>query len=48
MSMCCKDFGLQEINMKDVRGLSNTEVKEMLKNLPQIASTPLVFAAIAK
>ena len=33
ISMCCKEFGWQEIEMKDVRGLSNTEVKEMLESI---------------
>ena len=33
ISMCCKEFGWQEIKMKDVRGLSNTEVKEMLESI---------------
>ena len=33
ISMCCKEFGWQEIKMKDVRGLYNTEVKEMLESI---------------
>ena len=33
MNMCCKEFGWQEINMEGVRGLSNTEVKEMLESI---------------
>ena len=33
ISMCCKEFGWQEINMKDARDLSNTEVKEMLESI---------------
>ena len=33
ISMCCKEFGWQEIKMKDVRGLPNTEVKEMLESI---------------
>ena len=33
ISMCCKEFGWQEIKMKDVRGLSKTEVKEMLGSI---------------
>ena len=33
ISMCCKEFGWQEIEMKVVRGLSNTEVKEMLESI---------------
>ena len=33
ISMCCSEFGWQEISMKDVRDLSNTEVKEMLESI---------------
>ena len=33
MSMCCKEFGWQEISMEGVRGLSNVEVKEMLESI---------------
>ena len=33
ISMCCNEFGWQDISMKDVRGLSNTEVKEMLESI---------------
>ena len=33
ISMCCKKFGWQEINMKDMRGLSNTDVREMLESI---------------
>ena len=33
MNMCCKEFGWQEINMEEVRGLSNAEVKEMLESI---------------
>ena len=31
--MCCSEFGEQEISMKDLRTLSNTEVKEMLESI---------------
>ena len=31
--MCCKEFGWQEIKIKDMRGLSNTEVKERLESI---------------
>ena len=33
ISMCCNEFGWQDISMKNVRGLSNTEVKEMLESI---------------
>ena len=33
ISMCCNEFEWQEISMKYVRGLSNTEVKEMLESI---------------
>ena len=33
ISVCCSKFGWQEISMKDVRGLSNTEVKEILESI---------------
>ena len=31
MSICCKEFGWQDVNMEGVRGWSNAEVKEMLE-----------------
>ena len=33
ISMYCNEFGWQDISMKDVRGLSNTEVKEMMESI---------------
>ena len=33
MSMCCKEFGWQEISMEGVRSLSNAEVEEMLESI---------------
>ena len=33
MSMCCKEFGWEDVSMEGVRGLSNAEVKEMLESI---------------